>query len=73
MASTTSKIVKLATTMCTDDITLSITINKLKSIKGVSQSLLNIAKYFGKLKKQLEEKEKKGKDSKVSDSIKQFL
>jgi hypothetical protein len=59
--------------MCTDDITLSITINKLKSIKGVSQSLLNIAKYFGKLKKQLEEKEKKGKDSKVSDSIKQFL
>jgi len=73
LASTTSKIVKLATTMCTDDITLSITINKLKSIKGVSQSLLNIAKYFGKLKKQLEEKEKKGKDSKVSDSIKQFL
>jgi hypothetical protein len=59
--------------MCADDITLSITINKLKSIKGVSQSLLNIAKYFGKLKKQLEEKEKKGKDSKISDSIKQFL
>ncbi len=39
--------------MCPDDITLSITINKLKSIKSVCQSLLNIAKYFGKLKKQL--------------------
>jgi hypothetical protein len=39
----------------------------------VGQSLLNIAKYFGKLKKQLEEKEKKGKDSKISECIKEFL
>lgn len=34
---------------------------------------MNISKYFSKIKKQIEEKEKKGKDSKTPDSIRQFL
>lgn len=56
LVSLSSKLIKLSASMCPDELTISITVNKLKSIKSVSQSLLNIAKYFGKIKKQIEEK-----------------
>ena len=54
LVSINSKLIKAASNLCPDDITISISVNKLKNMKTVSQSLLNIAKYFGKIKKQVE-------------------
>lgn len=73
LASMSSRLVKLAGALCADDISLSMTITKVKNVKSVCQSLLNISKYFAKIGRQLEEKDKKGKDPKGSNSIREFL
>jgi flagellar biosynthesis chaperone FliJ len=52
---------------------MNLTITKFKNLKIISHHLWNISKYFSKLIKQLEAKEKKGASSKQISIIRNFL
>ena len=52
---------------------LKLTAGKFKNLKLISHNLWSISKYFSKLVKQLEAKEKKGAAGNKSNMIKQFL
>jgi hypothetical protein len=64
LASLSEKLVKMSAAYCPDNLVVSIAVTQLKNTKSVAQSLLNVARYFGKIRKQVEEKEKKGKEDK---------
>lgn len=64
-----TKLLKLAATYCSEELTLTVMVGKLKNLRAVTVSLSNISKYFGKLRKQLEEKKSKAK----SELIREFL
>ncbi len=52
---------------------LKLSAGKFKNLKVISHNLWSISKYFSKLVKQLEAKEKKGSAGNKSTLIKQFL
>lgn len=52
---------------------MNLTIGKFKNLKNISHHLWNISKYFSKLAKQLEAKEKKGASSRQISIIRNFL
>jgi flagellar biosynthesis chaperone FliJ len=66
-------LLKISTSHCPDNLVVSITVARLRNTKTVAQALINVARYFGKIRKQLEEKEKKGREDKSMAAIRQFL
>jgi flagellar biosynthesis chaperone FliJ len=52
---------------------MNLLIGKFKALKNISHHLWNISKYFAKLVKQLEAKEKKGVPNKQTSIIRSFL
>ena len=63
------KLLKISSSYCGEDLTLAVTVTRIKNLKAISQYVVNVSKYFGKLRKQLEEKKSKSK----SEVIRSFL
>ena len=66
------KLLKLVANYCAEDLTIAINQTKLKNLKNVSQSIVNVSKYFGKLRKQLEEKKMRAKAGFIKDFLSEY-
>ena len=65
LAGLCAKLLKLIGGFCKGDLTINMTANKIENTRSLGHILWNISKYFSKLRKQIEAKEKKGKDTKL--------